>query len=93
MTVDETLKERVKVHGEFEQHALCTQKLKNVIQDCLRDFSKPHGHLRYAQQEALDMICNKIGRIIAGDPMHPDHWHDIAGYAILAEKDTKRAIV
>ena len=29
------------------------------------------------------MILHKIGRIVAGDEMEPDHWLDIAGYATL----------
>lgn len=33
--------------------------------------------------EALDMICHKLGRIIAGDASFKDHWVDIAGYATL----------
>lgn len=93
MEITETLKERAQIHGLFEDHALCTQRLKEVVKGCLSDFKKPYGHLRYAQHEALDMIFSKIGRIIAGDPMHTDHWHDIAGYALLAEEDTKRASV
>ena len=32
------------------------------------------------------MIVHKIARILAGDPNHADHWHDIAGYAILVEE-------
>jgi len=36
-------------------------------------------------QEALDVICGKIARIIAGDPYHSDHWRDIAGYATLIQ--------
>ena len=35
------------------------------------------------QQEALDIICHKIGRIINGDPDYADSWIDIAGYALL----------
>jgi hypothetical protein len=35
------------------------------------------------QQEALDMICHKIGRIVNGDPNYADSWVDIAGYATL----------
>ncbi len=93
MEIEGTLKKRGQVHGLFVEQALCTQKLKEVMKECLVAFKKPHGHLRYTQQEALDMIILKIGRIIAGDPMHTDHWHDIAGYALLAEEDTKRAIV
>jgi hypothetical protein len=36
-----------------------------------------------AQRESLDMICNKIGRIVNGDPRLIDSWLDIAGYAQL----------
>jgi hypothetical protein len=35
------------------------------------------------QQEALDMIFAKIGRIINGDADYADSWIDIAGYAKL----------
>ena len=31
------------------------------------------------------MIVHKIGRILAGNPNHSDHWHDIAGYATLVD--------
>ena len=33
------------------------------------------------------MILHKIGRILAGDPNHKDHWVDIAGYANLPIKE------
>ena len=33
------------------------------------------------------MIAHKIGRILAGDPNHIDHWLDIAGYATLVAKE------
>ena len=39
--------------------------------------------LKADQQEALDMIAHKIGRIINGDPDYADSWDDIAGYAKL----------
>jgi hypothetical protein len=42
--------------------------------------------LSSTQLEALDMICSKLARIVCGDPNEPDHWHDIGGYAKLAEK-------
>jgi len=35
------------------------------------------------QDEALDMIAHKIGRIVNGDPDYEDSWRDIAGYATL----------
>jgi hypothetical protein len=34
-------------------------------------------------RESLDMISNKIARIVNGNPSEPDHWIDIAGYATL----------
>jgi sulfur carrier protein ThiS len=33
--------------------------------------------------ESLDMIANKIARIVNGDPYYKDSWQDIAGYAQL----------
>jgi hypothetical protein len=38
------------------------------------------------QCESLDMIAMKMARIMSGDPSEPDHWQDIAGYALLAIK-------
>jgi len=38
-----------------------------------------------SHREALEMIAHKIGRILNGDPNYADSWHDIAGYAKLAE--------
>lgn len=86
MDIEGTLKERRGQHGDFEEHATCTQKLKEVVSQCLKDFGKADGHLLYAPQEALDMIFHKVGRIVAGDPNVVDHWHDIAGYALLVER-------
>jgi hypothetical protein len=91
MDLNETLIARGSVHGKFEEHASCAQKLKQRIRACLVEFGKPPDHLTDLQQEALDMICHKIGRIVAGDPSHTDHWHDIAGYATLAERATHDA--
>lgn len=38
------------------------------------------------QQRALEAIADKIARILNGDPNYADNWHDIAGYARLAEE-------
>ena len=35
-----------------------------------------------AQIVALDEIAIKLARIVCGDPSYPDHWDDIAGYAL-----------
>lgn len=83
MTTDitATLTERGQRYGVFREHAEITQQLKRVIAIYVR--RKPVCFLAPDQQEALDMICHKIGRIINGDPDYADTWHDIAGYAQL----------
>jgi hypothetical protein len=37
-------------------------------------------------KESLDLICNKISRIVNGDPWYHDSWHDVIGYARLVEE-------
>ncbi len=90
MTTDitATLTERGSRYGKFTGHARITQELKLVIAQHtpgLRflENGTTVPHLAPDQQEALDMICHKIGRIINGDPDYADSWHDIAGYAQL----------
>jgi hypothetical protein len=80
--LDQTLQERGQRYGRFADHAAITQELKAAI--------KAHAlisDVQFAsdQQEALEMICHKIGRIVSGDPDYADSWHDIAGYAKLVE--------
>ena len=79
--VDATLAERGSRYGKFKDHVEITQKLKNQIADFRFIHKKPP--LSPDQQEALDMICHKIGRIVNGDPNYADSWIDIAGYAKL----------
>lgn len=83
MTTDnitKTLTERGNRYGVFTGHAQVTQDLKKTIRQHLVARGKT---LALDQQEALDMICHKIGRIINGDPDYDDSWVDIAGYAKL----------
>ena len=77
MDITETLQERGKRYGLFTRHAEISQQLKEVINQYQTKVLAPD------QQEALDMICHKIGRILNGDPDYADSWHDIAGYAQL----------
>jgi Domain of unknown function (DUF6378) len=75
------LAERGKTHGDFTDHALITQTLKNACNS-----RRGWNNLTPEQREAIDMILHKIGRILAGDPSHKDHWDDIAGYARLVSE-------
>lgn len=83
MTTEELLKERGKVNGDFADLAVFSQQLKTFIRAAANA-----KNLRFTavQIEALEMITHKIGRILAGDPNHKDHWDDIAGYATLVSK-------
>ncbi len=78
--VDEILQERGNRYGLFTGHAHITMDLKRAIKLHLVARNKS---LADDQQEALDMICHKIGRIVNGDPDYADSWVDIAGYAKL----------
>jgi len=72
------LEDRGKTYGPFTGHAAITQAVKRAM------FSRAGGaKLADDQQEALEMIAHKIGRIINGDPNYLDSWDDIAGYARL----------
>lgn len=77
-TLHAMLDERGSRYGKFVDHAACTQDLKRIIYDRIKDKS-----LRADQLEALEMIAHKIGRIVCGDPDYENSWRDIAGYATL----------
>lgn len=82
--VDAILQERGRRYGKFKDHAKVTQELKSVA---LTHAAEQGVVLVYDQQEALEMICHKIGRIVNGDPNYADSWTDIAGYAkLVAER-------
>lgn len=80
-TINATLNERGSRYGGFEGHAKVTVQLKQALQKCPK-----YDTLHPVAREALDMIAHKMGRIINGDQSYADSWHDIAGYATLAEQ-------
>lgn len=86
---EDILAERGKQYGTFIQHAHITQVLKATA---YRHAANQEIEFSRSQQEALDMIFHKIGRIVNGNPNHTDSWDDIAGYAKL-EADIQRGII
>lgn len=74
--VDEILKNRDSIHGDFQKVADTAQCLKAIIADS-------ENHLPLDMNESLDLICTKIARIANGNFEEVDHWLDIAGYAQL----------
>jgi hypothetical protein len=80
--IDTTLEERGAQYGQFKEGARIMQELKSLV----RIGGGSWTDMTSAQQEALDMICHKIGRLVNGNPNNRDSWHDIAGYATLIVK-------
>ena len=80
-SIDEILAERGTRYGEFIDHAMITQAIKNAMAE-----GENWGNMDDDQQECLEMVAHKIGRILNGDPNYVDSWSDIAGYVRLVEK-------
>lgn len=81
MSINETLEQRGARYGEFSEVAETTYQLQEALKR-----SQPSS-MTSSQIIALDMICNKMARIVNGDPNYIDNWHDIAGYATLVEQE------
>lgn len=77
---NDLITERASTHGDFELNTEFMQDMKGKMR---HKTGSKFGDLEAYQQEALDMIVHKIGRILFGDPTTVDHWDDIAGYAKL----------
>lgn len=80
MNIDATLAERGTRYGDFSDHARVCQALKKV-----QMMQPGWERLSAVQKQALEVIADKIARILTGDPDYDDNWHDIQGYAKLVE--------
>lgn len=79
-TVEETLQQRGNVHGDYNEQSATHDALLSVMIK-----RESFMQLKPQHRQALNIIAMKISRILSGDAEHKDHWHDIAGYATLAE--------
>ena len=80
-TIKETLNQRQSQYGSFEDVAMITEQMVDVMRKGY------YENLAYNQKMALYMICSKMARIVSGNPNHKDSWHDIAGYATLIDNE------
>jgi len=83
LTIEGTLAQRQRTYGDYKDVAHMAQELKKVVRSLRgnwHDMSPP-------MQESVDMICNKLARILNGNPYYADSWHDISGYATLVVKE------
>ena len=82
LAVSATLDEREQTYGDFATLASAVEGVKEVYSS-LPGWDKASP----AHKEAAHMIIQKLARALNGDPHYKDSWHDIAGYAKLAEKE------
>ena len=83
---DQILSEREQTHGAFREVAGYSQAIKNVMRT-----SRNWNRLDVAQAQALEVIADKVARILCGDPSYHDHWQDGAGYFELVVRDLAQA--
>ena len=82
MSINKTLEQRGERYGKFKDVAATTYALQEILR-----VASNYERMADDQIIALDMICNKMARIVNGDPNYIDNWHDISGYATLVEQE------
>jgi hypothetical protein len=78
--VTETLDQRENRYGEYKNVSATSQWLKDIMRG-----GDSWNAMEPYMQESLDLIANKLSRIVNGDPFYDDSWHDVGGYAKLVE--------
>jgi len=76
--VIDTLAERHGQYGHYTYVSTTSQLLKRPIRE-----SPNYKTMPAYMNESLDMICNKLARILCGNYYLRDSWLDIEGYAKL----------
>jgi len=78
--VTETLDQRENRYGDYKDVSATSQWLKDIMHA-----GGSWNAMEPYMQESLDLIANKLARIVNGDPFYDDSWHDVGGYAKLVE--------
>jgi hypothetical protein len=78
MEIKDTLSTREGQYGRYETVSQISQDIKKTMRQSPNYYIMPN----YAR-ESLDMIANKMARLLNGDYYLNDTWHDISGYAAL----------
>jgi len=78
MEIKDTLSTREGQYGRYETVSQISQDIKKTMRQSPNYYIMPD----YAR-ESLDMIANKMARLLNGDYYLNDTWHDISGYAAL----------
>ena len=83
---DQILSDREQTHGLFREVAGYSQAIKQLMRT-----SRNWNRLDVAQAQALEVVADKVARILCGDPSYQDHWQDGAGYFELVLRDLVQA--
>ena len=81
-TIEGILQSREKTHGLYSVQSAMSQRLKSLIRTSPNWEDMPEY-----MQESLEIIEQKIARILSGNAYEPDHWLDIIGYAALVVRE------
>lgn len=87
--IEEVLKQRGSRYGDWKDQSTISIGLKNTLRyawsDDLLSLSVRPGWARMEpyQQNALEMMCEKMARVVNGDPTYLDNYRDIMGYCQL----------
>lgn len=84
--LEKTLEQR-SVYGSFPDQCETIHDIMVVVS---KSYAWENDKLTEVDLEVFHMIAHKISRILHGsdDPnKRAEHWHDIAGYATLAERN------
>ena len=91
-TLEETLAQRGESHGDAAVQFAMAQAIKEAMRgytggdcDTLMAIEQCWSEVPPAAREALEMIVHKMTRIVCGQADFSDHWHDIQGYAKVAQ--------
>ena len=79
METNEILDAREGQYGKYQNVSQISQDIKKIMQD-----SPNYRMMPAFMRESLDMIANKMARILNGNYYYDDSWRDISGYATLA---------
>jgi hypothetical protein len=82
MSVDDTLIERGTRYGNYKEDV---SRVSQALKEAIRSGSE-WNEMDDDMKESLELISNKISRIVNGDPWYHDSWYDIIGYARLVEE-------
>ena len=86
-TLNDILTERGASYGSFADNSMVAMELRDTLKSALHAndtrFVRKITPAEAVVENACFMIAAKLSRLVTGDTLHRDSWHDIAGYAEL----------